>query len=84
MSPDSISPEELVIEINGVKSKIVEINRITEYARGFRMNGYIVQVLKPKNKRNIDSEYDFISVTLHSKETNEAGKGEAFVKKISH
>lgn len=81
MSPDSISPEELVIEVNGVKSEIVGINKITEYARGFKMNGYLVQILKPKNGKNKDSEYDFISITLHSKETNEIGKGEAFIKR---
>uniref|UniRef100_UPI00321691E9 carboxypeptidase-like regulatory domain-containing protein n=1 Tax=uncultured Draconibacterium sp. TaxID=1573823 RepID=UPI00321691E9 len=81
VSPDSISSEELVIEINGIKSEILEINKITEYARGFKMYGYIVQVLKPENQKSNDSEYDFISVTLRSKETNEIGKGEAFVKK---
>ncbi len=82
MSPDSISPKELVIEINGVKSEILEINKITEYARGFKMYGYVVQVRKPEKQKNIDSEYDFISVTLNSNETNEIGKGEAFVKRI--
>ena len=51
MSPDSISPEELKIEVNGSKSEIVGINKITEYARGYKMNGYIVQILKPKNSK---------------------------------
>ena len=80
-APDSILPEELVIEINGIKSEILEINKITEYARGFKMYGYVVQVLKPEKQEYIDSEYDFISITLHSKENNEIGKGEAFVKR---
>ena len=79
MSPDSISTEELTIEINGIKSEIVGINKITEYARGFSMYGYCVQVLKPEDNKN--SEYDLISITLHSKETDETGKGEAFIKK---
>lgn len=83
MSPDSISPKELVIEINGVKSEILEINKITEYARGFKMYGYVVQVRKPEYPKNVDSEYDLISIILHSKETNEIGKGEAFVKRIN-
>lgn len=82
ISPESISPEELVIEVNGVKSEIVGINKITEYARGFNMYGYTVQILKPEKSKNTDSEYDFISVTLNSKETNETGKGEAFVRRI--
>lgn len=83
MSPDSISPQELVIKINGVKSEILEINKIIEYARGFKMYGYIVQIRKPENSKNIDSDYDLISVILNSKETNEIGKGEAFVKRTS-
>lgn len=82
MSPDSISSEELTIEINGVDSKIVGINKITEYARGFNMYGYCVQILKPDNKaENSELEYDFISITLNSKQTGEIGKGEAFIKK---
>ncbi|MFA6403584.1 MAG: carboxypeptidase-like regulatory domain-containing protein [Salinivirgaceae bacterium] len=83
MSPDSISPKELMIEINGVKSEILEINKISEYARGFKMYGYIVQIRKPENLKNIDSEYDLISIILHSDETNEIGKGEAFVKRTN-
>ncbi len=81
ISPDSISPEELTIEINGMKSKIVEINKVLEYARGFNFNGYCVQVLKPENgSTKTEMGYDFISITLNSKETGEIGKGEAFVK----
>lgn len=81
MSPDSISSEELTIEINGIKSEITGINRITEYARGFTMYGYCIQVLKPESNRNLKSAYDLISVTLNSKETGETGKGEIFIKK---
>lgn len=81
MSPNSISSEELTIEVNGVKSKIVSINKITEYARGFLMYGYFVQILKPENNKNMKLEYDLISITLDSKETGETGKGEAFVKR---
>lgn len=80
MSPENISPEELTIELNGVKSNIVGINKITEYARGVFMYGYIVQILKPKGSESKYPEYDLISITLHSKETGEIGKGEAFVK----
>lgn len=82
VSPDAITPEELTIEINGVKAKIVGINKTTEYARGILMYGYNVQVLKPtKNKEQPELKYDQISITLRSSETGEIGKGEAFVKR---
>jgi hypothetical protein len=82
MSPDSISSEELTIEINGIDSEIVGINKITEYARGFNMYGYCVQVLKPNDSvENSELEYDLISITLNSRQTGEIGKGEAFVEK---
>jgi hypothetical protein len=81
ISPESITPEELTIEINGTKTKIVGINKITEYARGSLMYGYCVQVLKPENHKKLRLDYDLISVTLHSLETDEWGKAEAFVKR---
>lgn len=81
MSPERITAEELSIEINGIKSEIVGINRITEYARGLHYYGYCVQVLKPHNNINFELKYDLISVSLHSKETGETGKGEAFIKR---
>jgi hypothetical protein len=81
ISPDSITKNELEIEINGIKSEIVGINKVTEYARGFQMYGFCVQVLKPMQSHKLKSEYDFISITLNSAETGEIGKGEAFVKR---
>lgn len=81
MSPETISSEELTIEINGVKSDILGINKITENTRGILMYGFIVQVLKPKGNKSKYSKYDLISITLHSKETGEIGKGEAFIEK---
>ena len=82
MSPDTITSNELKIEINGVKAEIVGINKITEYARGILMYGYNVQVLKPANcNEPLELEYDRISITLHSTETGEIGKGEIFIKK---
>lgn len=82
VSPDTITTDELTIEINGVKAKIVGINKTTEYARGFLWCGYHVQVLKPTNyKEQPELKYDQISITLRSSETGETGKGEAFVKR---
>ncbi|PNW27033.1 carboxypeptidase-like regulatory domain-containing protein [Formosa algae] len=82
ISPDRVFSEELEININGIKSEVLEIHKITEYARGFKMNGFIIQILKPDDSQNTDLKYDFISVKLHSKELNEIGKGEAFVRRI--
>jgi len=81
MSPENISSEELTIEVNGMKTKILGINKVTEYARGILMYGYIVQILKPEGGDGQYSEYDLISITLYSEETGEMGKGEAFVKR---
>jgi len=81
ISPDSIKMDELKIEINGIKSEIVSINKISEYARGFQMYSFCVQVLKPKQNNELKSEYDLISITLNSVETGEIGKGETFVKR---
>lgn len=80
IAPDSISAEELHIEINGEKAEIVGITKMEEYARKSRIYAYVVQVIKPKaNAEN--TEYDFVSLTLKSKETGEMGKAEAFVKR---
>lgn len=81
ISPDNITKDELKIEINGKEVEIMEINKITEYARGFFMYGYLVQVLKPKDLNELELQYDRISITLHSSETGEIGKGKAFVKR---
>jgi len=45
------------------------------------MYGYFVQILKPKNNKNLELKYDLIPITLHSKETGEIGKGETFIKR---
>jgi hypothetical protein len=81
MAPDSITAAELTVEVNGARAEIVAINKTKEYARGFFMYGYLVQILKPKNDKQLVLKYDRISITLHSKETGESGKGEAFVKR---
>ncbi|MDX9694169.1 MAG: carboxypeptidase-like regulatory domain-containing protein [Bacteroidales bacterium] len=88
MAPETISPDELDIKINGADAEIVVINKTTEYARGNYYYGYDLQVLKPNYGLETikDSErvkgFDKISIILKSKETGEIGKGEAFVKKI--
>jgi hypothetical protein len=43
------------------------------------MYSYLIQVLKPKELTATPEEFDKISIILHSAETNEIGKGEAFV-----
>lgn len=80
IAPQNITPEELTIKINNEETKILSIQKITEYARGAYLYGYMVQVTKPE-KGDDNGEYDKITITLNSKETNETGKGEAFIRK---
>lgn len=82
MAPDTLTSDELKIEMNGVEVEIVGINKTREYARGIYMYGYNVQILKPANyKEQLELKYDRISITLHSLETGEIGMGETFVKR---
>ena len=89
IAPKNISKEELEVKLNGIKAEIVTINKVNQYTRsGSYMYGYLVQILKPKankkitNKAELVDGFDKITITLHSKETNEIGKGEYFVKRI--
>ncbi len=81
MAPAAITADELIVEVNGTKAEIVAINKVKEYARGFFMYGYTVQILKPKNDAQSALKYDRIAITLHSTETGESGKGETFIKR---
>lgn len=81
MAPDAITAAELTVEVNGAKTEIVAINKIKEYTRGFFMYAYTVQIKKPKDGKLPAPGYDRISITLHSKETGESGKGETFIKR---
>jgi len=81
MAPDAITAAELTVEVNGARAEIVALNKVKEYARSFFYYGYIVQIRKPEDDARSELNYDRISITLHSKETGESGKGEAFIKK---
>ncbi|MEA5005721.1 MAG: carboxypeptidase-like regulatory domain-containing protein [Rikenellaceae bacterium] len=88
IAPEAISPEELSVLVNGIKAKIVTINKVTEYARGIYLYGYEVQIIKPSNTPAIIKEteriagFDKITIVLDAKETGEIGKGEAFISLI--
>jgi len=89
IAPTNISNEELTVKLNGINAKIATINKVNEYTRNGRyMIGYLIQISKPKANKEITNRselvdgYDKITIILHSKETNEIGKGEYFVKKI--
>jgi len=90
IAPKTISKEELSVQLNGYQAEVVSINKIDEYARGTIMYGYLIQIKKPEEAYPQDQSsqaakgYDKISITLHSKETNEMGKGEYFVKRIGN
>lgn len=81
IAPYTISKDELSVNINDCKSEVVSISKVTEYARGVYMYGYLIQILKPSDSGKPDLDYDKISVVLHSKETDEYGLGECFVKR---
>lgn len=74
-APDSITLGELSVKINGIESEIVNIQRVQEYARKMNMTGYLIQVLKPKENKTMDLDYDKISIRLNLIETNETGLG---------
>lgn len=82
IAPSAISKDELLANINGYKSEVVGINKVTEYTRGANMYGFLVQIRKPLNSEKLDLDYDKISIVLHSKETDEYGMGECFVKRL--
>lgn len=90
IAPKSITKDELDVKLNNIPAEVVSINKIDEYARGTIMYGYLIQIKKPQPNKNITKSkemakgYDKISITLNSKETNEMGKGEYFIKKIGN
>lgn len=90
IAPKTITKNELQVQVNDIDAEIVSINKVDEYARGTTMYGYLIQVLKPTqqvsrtNNPKTVKGYDKISITLHSNETNEKGKGEYFIKRIGN
>lgn len=80
IAPNTISKDELTVSVNGCASEVIGINKITEYAKGTYMYGYLIQIKKPMVVLKKELEYDKISIILHSKETDEYGMGECFVK----
>jgi len=82
ISPTSITKEELTVSVNDRPTQVLSINKIVEYARGSYMYGYLIQIKKPMDSPKKESDYDKISILLHSKETDEYGLGEYFVKKV--
>jgi hypothetical protein len=81
IAPNSISNDELTVSINDIQTDVINIRKVVEYARGFFMYGYLIQILKPKKETKSDNDFDKITILLHSKETDEYGKGEYFIKK---
>lgn len=87
MAPETISPDELEIKINGIRSEIINIQKIVEYARRNYFYGFNVQVFKPVSNQSALSRtetvegWDKISIILRSKETGETGTADGFVKR---
>lgn len=76
-----ITYSDITAFINKIQADIISFNKVLEYARGKYIYGYLVQIKKPTNTTEKITEYDKISIIIHSKETNEYGMGECFVKK---
>ncbi|MBP1631257.1 MAG: carboxypeptidase regulatory-like protein [Bacteroidetes bacterium] len=83
IAPNNITSDELSVKINGIESKILNIQKVKDYSRGINMYGYFIQVLKPEEIKTMDVVYDKITIVLNSLESNEIGMGEAFFKRIN-
>lgn len=82
IATSQIKKDELQVWVNDIPSKVVNITKTHEYARGAYMIGYFIQIMKPEDAMKMIQEYDKISIILDSKETGDTGKGECFVKKV--
>lgn len=80
IAPKAITPAELTVRINDQEVKVLQIQKLTEYARGSYMYGYLVQVQKEKDASGKPGT-DRITVILHSNETNESGRADCFYEK---
>ncbi len=86
IAPESLTEKDLTVKINNVKTKIVSIDKVTEFhTSGKYIFAYEIQVIKPKTGTLKKSEkiegYDKITIEINSQETKEKGKGECFIKK---
>lgn len=81
IAPRVITKDELSISVNNRSAEVVNITKTPVYGRGSYYYGYMIQIKKPKEEVVSDSEYDKISIVLHSNETDEWGRGDCFVEK---
>ena len=91
IAPDSISVEELRVKVNGIAAEVVAIDKIREYTKNNTyMFAYIIQIVKPaensptQNLSELVDGFDKITIELTSRETNELGIGEYFLKRIGN
>jgi len=80
IAPENITTSELTIKINDIDSRVLSIQKITEYARGAYLWGYLVQVKKASQEITAGG-IDKITVILHSKEYDEFGKADYYYEK---
>lgn len=89
IAPKTITKDELEVKLNGNIAEVVSLNKVEEYARATTMYGYLIQIKKPKTTKiakpsEMAKGYDKITIKLRSKETNEFGMGEYFVKRVGN
>ncbi|TAJ13833.1 carboxypeptidase regulatory-like domain-containing protein [Marinilabiliaceae bacterium JC017] len=82
MAPSRLSKQELEISVNHVPAEVLNVTKTVEYGKGAYYYGYLVQIKKPHVEKKPVSDYDQITVVIHSEETNEHGKGDCFVKRV--
>lgn len=83
MAPQNITPAELTVRINDREVKVLQVQKLTEYARGAYMYGYLIQVKKDKDTSG-NPGTDRITVILHSNETGDTGRADCFYEKPSY
>jgi len=79
-APCKISPSELTVKLNDKEVKVLQIQKVLEYARGVYMYSYLVQVLKNKGEES-SSNIDKITVIINSRETDEIGRADCYYEK---
>lgn len=82
IAPKIITPEELTVCMNGHKTEVLNVSRMPVYGRGSYYYGYVIQIKKPEKNSSMVPKYDYITITLLSKETHEQGRGDCFIKRI--
>ena len=81
IAPDSLSEKDIDIKMNGTSTKIVSISKVSEYARGKILSGYLVQFKKSNTENPELKEYNKIEITVTDPGNGDKGKSISYIKK---